>query len=72
MNQMLIRGKIRWNHMLRDMKEVLSNDHGIGIVEMVLILVVLVALVLLFKGKITDIVTKVFDQVTNDSDAIIG
>lgn len=41
----------------------LKDDRGIGVIEMVLILVVLVGLVLIFKNQLTAIVGDVFDKV---------
>lgn len=44
---------------------------GIGVVEIILILVILVGLVLIFKGQITDIINKAFKAITSDSNNII-
>ncbi len=58
------------------MKETLSrfkNDNsGIGVVELVLILVILIALVVIFKNQITRIVTDAFNSITNNADTIIN
>ena len=58
------------------MKETLSrfkNDNsGIGVVELVLILVILIALVVIFKNQITRIVTHAFNSITNNADTIIN
>ncbi|MBP5330869.1 MAG: holin, BlyA family protein [Lachnospiraceae bacterium] len=58
------------------MKEALSrfkNDNsGIGVVELVLILVILIALVVIFKNQITRIVTDAFNSITNNADTIIN
>lgn len=48
-----------------------KDEEGIGIVEIILILVVLVALVLLFKGKITSVVNNAFSAFEKDSGSII-
>lgn len=48
-----------------------KDEEGIGVVEIILILVVLVALVLLFKGKITAVVNNAFSAFTKDSGSII-
>ena len=39
-----------------------SDNRGIGVVEIVLILVVLVALVIIFKDKIIEIINKAFES----------
>ena len=45
----------------------LQDNRGIGTVEMILILVVLIALVLIFKEKMTEIVTDIFKTITTQS-----
>ncbi|MBR4725707.1 MAG: hypothetical protein K6G45_09100 [Lachnospiraceae bacterium] len=50
-----------------------SNDNsGIGVVELVLILVILIALVVIFKGQITRIVSNAFNSITSNADTIIN
>lgn len=53
-------------------KEFIKDEDAIGIVEIILILVILIALVLIFKTKITTIVTNAFKSITEDSRNIIG
>lgn len=48
-----------------------NEEDAIGVVEIILILVVLIALVLLFKGKITSVVDKAFKAFNKDSGDII-
>ena len=48
-----------------------KDEEGIGVVEIILILVVLVALVLLFKGKITSVVNNASSAFEKDSGSII-
>ncbi|MCR5792909.1 MAG: hypothetical protein K6G65_07050 [Lachnospiraceae bacterium] len=50
----------------------LREEDGIGVVEIILILVVLVALVLIFKNQISDIVSGAFDAISEDSEGIMG
>lgn len=47
-----------------------SEEDGIGIVEIILILVVLVALVLLFKNNIVELVNNAFSKINSDSEGI--
>lgn len=47
-----------------------SDNRGIGVVEIVLILVVLVALVLIFKDKIIEIINKAFESITSGTDSL--
>ena len=54
----------RWN---RFWKELWKDEQGIGTVEMILILVVLIALVLIFESKLTSLVNEIFDKITSQS-----
>jgi len=58
--------------MLDVWKNFLREEDAIGVVEIILILVVLVALVLIFKNKITSVVTSAFKSFNEDSKKIIG
>lgn len=51
-------------------KEVLRNEEGIGVVEIILILVVLIALVIIFKEQLTNIVNTIFEKITSESSGI--
>jgi len=42
-----------------------EDESGIGTVEMILILVVLIGLVLIFKEQLTDLVEDIFKTITN-------
>lgn len=48
------------------------EEDGVGVVEIVLILVVLIALVLVFRTKISKMVEDAFSKATQDADEIIG
>ena len=48
------------------------EEDGITSIEIVLILVVLIALVLIFKDQITGIIEKAFKAITTNSDKIIS
>lgn len=47
--------------------EELEDDSGMGTIEVVLILVVLIALVIIFKGKIQQLLNDVFNQIDTDA-----
>jgi len=51
-------------------KEFIKDEEGIGVVEVILILVVLIGLVLIFKKQITALVSSIFNKVTNQSDQV--
>jgi len=48
-----------------------KNNAGVGVVEIILILVVLVALVLIFKDQLTAIVEKAMDALEKTIDGIL-
>ncbi len=45
----------------------LCEEDGVGVVEVILILVVLISLVLLFKDRITDVAKDILDKVEKDA-----
>lgn len=51
-------------------EEVLGNEDGIGVVEVILILVVLIALVVIFKEQLTTIVETIFSKISSESAGI--
>lgn len=48
------------------------NNKGMGTVEMILIIVVLIGLVLIFKNQIQDLAEVIFDKIAADSSAILA
>lgn len=48
----------------------LKNDKGIGVVEVILILVVLIGLVIIFKSQLTELVQSIFEKITSESSGI--
>lgn len=48
----------------------LKKDDGIGVVEVILILVVLIGLVIIFKSQLTNLVNTIFDKITSESSGI--
>lgn len=58
------------NGKTEDNKGLISDNRGIGVVEIVLILVVLVALVLIFKDKIMEIINNAFDSISTGAEKI--
>lgn len=47
------------------LKRFIKEDDGMGTVEIILIIVVLVGLVLIFKDRIEEIVEDLFDKITS-------
>lgn len=56
---------------MKELKRFWREEDGIGVVEIILILVILVALVLIFKEEIGNIVDSAFSQIKGDSGKII-
>ena len=48
----------------------LKEDRGIGVVEVILILVVLIGLVIIFKSQLTSLVQSIFQKITSESSGI--
>ena len=48
-------------------KNFLLEEDGIGVVEMILILVVLIGLVLIFKKQLTTLVNNIFKTITDQA-----
>lgn len=51
-------------------KDTMCNTQGIGVVEVILILVVLIGLVIIFKSQLTALVGSIFDKITSESSGI--
>lgn len=54
----------------RIFKNFWKEEDGIGTVEMILILVVLISLVIIFKDQLTQLVNDIFSQITSKSRSI--
>ncbi len=52
---------------LKSWREFLREEDGMGTVEVILIIVVLVGLVILFKDQITKIVNNLFNKITTQT-----
>ena len=50
--------------------EFLKEEKGIGVVEVILILVVLIGLVIIFKSQLTSLVESIFEKITSESGRI--
>lgn len=56
---------------MKDIKNFLMDEDGVGVVEIILILVVLIGLVIVFKSQLSILVTNIFNKITTDSNKII-
>jgi len=65
--------KYGWRHKLKENVDAFLNDEsGVGTIEIVLILVVLIALVLIFKNSITKLLGNIFTDINADAESIYG
>ena len=53
--------------MLEFWKDFMENEDGVGVVEIVFVLVVLIGLVLIFKGNISKIMNNIFKEINKKS-----
>ncbi|MCF2669015.1 MULTISPECIES: Flp1 family type IVb pilin [Lachnospiraceae] len=51
-------------------REKLREEDGIGVVEVILILVVLIGLVIIFKSQLTSLVQNIFQKIVSESSGI--
>ena len=51
-------------------KAFLKEEDGVGVVEIILILVVLISLVLIFKSQLTSLVTSIFGKIVSQSGTV--
>ena len=49
---------------------ILKDDSGLSVVEMILILVVMIALVMIFKNQLINLVNQIFMKIFNESSGI--
>lgn len=53
-------------------ESLLQDNRGVGVVEIILILVVLVALVVIFKDQLTSMVTKAMDALEKSMNEVLS
>ena len=57
--------KIKWF-----LKNFWVDQRGMGVVEVILIIVVLIGLVIIFKTKITEVVNSIFEKIVSQSSSV--
>lgn len=55
---------------LKNWKDLFREEDGMGTVEIILIIVVLVGLVIIFKDRITSLVDNIFEKITKETNKI--
>lgn len=53
-------------------KAIKEDNRGVGVVEVILILVILIGLVVIFKSEIEALVGTVFDAISGKTDTILS
>ena len=56
--------------MLDFWKDFMENEDGVGVIEIVLVLVVLIGLVLIFKGNISKLLNNIFKEINKKSQEV--
>lgn len=59
------------NGKLKGFGAFLREEEGMGTVEIILIIVVLIGLVIIFKTQMQSLVKKVFEKITKDSNKVM-
>ena len=57
---------------LKGWQDFLREEDGMGTVEIILIIVVLIGLVIIFKKQLRALVEKVFEKITKDSNTVMS
>ena len=57
---------------LKNFKDFMAEEDGMGTVEIILIIVVLIGLVLIFKNQLRSLVGKIFKKITEESNMVMS
>lgn len=68
MNYFIWKGR----NFIQHLREHFSEDEGMGTVEVILIIVVLIGLVIIFKQQISGLVEDVFKTITDKKNVVTG
>ena len=55
---------------IRKNKELTANNSGMGVIEIILIIVVLIGLVIIFKSQITSLVNNILSKISTQANSI--
>ena len=55
---------------MRGIREFVMEEDGVGVVELIPILVVLIGLVLIFRDQLTDLVNDIFETITGKAGSV--
>ena len=62
--------KCRKDAVLSAVREIAADEEGVGVVEIILILVVLISLVVIFKKQVTQIVKDILSKAASDAKGV--
>lgn len=48
----------------------MEDESGVGVVELILVLVVLIGLVIIFRDQLTSLMDSIFERIIEDSNAV--
>lgn len=70
MRKQMRKFRIKMKQKAADIKRLFDDDTGLSVVEMILILVVIIALILIFKTQLISLVNSIFQKITSESAGI--
>lgn len=56
----------------KNWRRFLTEEDGMGTVEIILIIVVLIGLVIIFKTQLRSLVNTIFEKITSDSNTVMS
>jgi len=71
-NNMLSKAKAFGMRAVNNVKQFLNDESGMGTVEVILIIVVLIGLVIVFKKEIDGLVKEIFKTINTDAAKVTG
>lgn len=70
MKKQMRKFRIKIKQKAAGIKRLFDDDTGLSVVEMILILVVIIALILIFKTQLISLVNSIFQKITSESAGI--
>ncbi len=64
--------RVKKESKLKGLREFIREEEGMGTVEIILIIVVLIGLVIIFKTQLRSLVETVFEKITADSNTVMS
>lgn len=56
--------------MMRRLKEIWNDEGGMGVVEVILIIIVLIGLVIIFRDSLSELVNSLFETMTEGAESV--